>query len=308
MGKNIKKEKRPSGIFALLKHWRFKLTVGEGSANYSLKGQALIFILLGLLVAFSMIPLLMSVCMSFKPINELFFYPPRIFPVQPTLDNYSMMFTLASSTWMPFSRYVFNTVFLALTITVLHVLLAAMAAYPLAKAKFKGKALFNWMILFSLMFVATVTDVANYMTISWFRWLDTYWAVIIPAVGAPLGLFLMRNYMSTIPDTLIEASKMDGANNFVIFWRIIMPIVKPAWLTVGILIFQQVWSQPSSVYLYKEELKTLSYALHNIVGGGLIRIGAAQAVGVVMLIVPAVVFIVGQSKIMNTMVSSGIKE
>lgn len=260
------------------------------------------------LATFSVLPLIMSVGMSLKPIHELFYYPPRILPQNPTLDNFIMLFNLMKTTWVPFSRYVFNTVFITLGATFGHVLLASMAAYPLAKMKIPFVRLLNAMVLLSLMFVPAINDVANYLTISALGWLDTYLAVLIPAIGSSLGLFIMRNYMTTIPDSLIESARMDGCANTGIYWRIIMPMSKPAWLTVIILMFQQLWSQNNSQYVYSENLKTLPYALSQITTGGMIRMGAAQAVGVLMLIVPATVFIVNQTKIIDTMASSGIKE
>ena len=195
-----------------------------------------------------------------------------------------------------------------LAATIGHILLASLAAYPLAKVDFIGRKTINAMVMFSLMFVASINDIANYLTISWLGWLDTYLAAIIPSMGASLGLFIMINYMRTIPDSLIEASRIDGCSEFGTYRRIIMPMAKPAYLTVLILMFQQLWNQNNADYVYNENLKTLPYALTQITTGGLIRTGAAQAVGVLMLIVPAAVFIVNQTKIIDTMATSGIKE
>ena len=146
------------------------------------------------------------------------------------------------------------------------------------------------------------------MTITWFGWLDTYLAVIVPSIGASLGLFIMKNYMSTIPDTLLEAARIDGCSESGIYWRIVMPLAKPVWLTVVILMFQQIWSQNNSQYVYSEQLKTLPYALTQITSGGMVRMGAAQAVGVLMLLVPALVFMFSQTRIIDTMATSGMKE
>ncbi|MFA6736228.1 MAG: carbohydrate ABC transporter permease, partial [Saccharofermentanales bacterium] len=201
-----------------------------------------------------------------------------------------------------------NTVFTAVITTAGHVLLASMAAYPMAKLKIPLMKLFNTLILMSLMFVAAINDIANYLTISSFGWLNTYWAVIIPNMGSALGLFIMKNFMTTIPDTLIESARIDGCSEGGIYWKIVMPMSKPAWLTVVILMFQQIWSQNNSQYVYDEQLKTLPYALTQITSGGMVRIGAAQAVGVLMLIVPAAIFMFNQTRIINTMAYSGIKE
>jgi ABC-type glycerol-3-phosphate transport system permease component len=250
----------------------------------------------------------MSVGMALKPINELFIFPPRFLPASPTLNNFKMLFSLLSSTWVPFSRYLFNTVFTTVIITVSYVLVGSMAAFPLAKNEFSGKKVINLLVLYALMFVPAINDIANYLTVSWLGWIDTYWAIIIPALGAPLGLFIMRNYMTTIPTSLLEAAKIDGCNEISTYARVVMPIVKPAWLTVGVLTFQAIWNSANSVYIYREELKTLPYALSQIVTGGIVRLGAGQAVGVLMLLVPTIVFIATQTTIINTMATSGIKE
>ncbi len=289
-------------------HRRVNL-IGTGSRrNRKAYGDVMMLILIGIMAAFSFFPLLMAVNMSLKPIHELFYYPPKIFAENPTLDNFRMLFSLMQNTRVSFFRYAFNTLFISIGATLGHVFLASMAAYPLAKMKIPGIKTLNQMVMLSLMFVPAVTDVANYLTVSWLGWLDTYWACIVPAMGASLGLFIMRNYMTTIPDTLLEAATIDGCSNYGIYWKIIMPMARPAWLTVTILMFQQVWNMDNTNYVYSEALKTLPYALSQITSGALVRMGAAQAVGVLMMIVPAVVFLVNQTKIIDTMASSGIKE
>lgn len=286
-----------------------KRLLGTGSRlNRKAYGDVMMLMLVGIMAAFSFFPLLMAVSMSLKPIHELFYYPPKLLAENPTLDNFRMLLSLMQNTRVSFFRYAFNTVFISVVVTIGHVFLASMAAYPLAKLKIPGISAINTLVMLSLMFVSAVTDVANYLTVSWLGWLDTYWASIIPAMGASLGLFIMRNYMSTIPDTLLEAARMDGCTDFQLYWRIVMPMARPAWLTVAILMFQQIWSMDNTNYVYDEALKTLPYALSQITSGAMVRVGAGQAVGVLMMIVPAIVFLVNQTKIIDTMASSGIKE
>ena len=286
-----------------------KRLLGTGSRlNRKAYGDVMMLILVGLMAAFSFFPLLMAVSMAMKPIHELFYYPPKLLAENPTLDNFRMLLSLMQNTRVSFFRYAFNTVLISVSVTIGHVFLASMAAYPLAKLKIPGIKAINTLVMLSLMFVSAVTDVANYLTVSWLKWLDTYWACIIPTMGASLGLFIMRNYMSTIPDSLLEAARMDGCTDFQLYWRIVMPLSKPAWLTVAILMFQQVWSMDNTNYVYDESLKTLPYALSQITSGALVRQGAGQAVGVLMMIVPAIVFMVNQSKIIETMASSGMKD
>lgn len=276
--------------------------------NRSKTGNLMIFIFIGIIAAYSVIPLILMVSNSLKPISELFIYPPKWFPIKPTFDNYKVLFSLMSSTWIPFSRYVFNTFFVTIATTALHIFIVSLAAYPLAKHTFRGKNLINTLVMYSLMFVPAVTDVVNYMTISKLNLINTYAAMILPNVYYTLGLFLLRNYMTTIPTTLVEAAKIDGCTEWRILWKIIMPMAKPAWLTLVILMIQNMWSQPNNIYVYAEKYKTLPAALSQITTGGIIRVGAGQAVGVIMLIVPAVVFVFNQKQMVETMASSGIKE
>ena len=114
-------------------------------------------------------------------------------------------------------------------------------------------------------------------------------------------------FMSDIPMELIESAKIDGASEFQIYWNIVMPMVKPAWLTLIILLFQQLWNNDGGTYIYTESLKPLSYSLHQIVAGGVARQGTSAAVMLIMMIVPITVFILSQSQIIETMAHSGMK-
>ena len=218
---------------------------------------------------------------------------------------------MMGESWVPFSRYFFNTIFVTVTGTVGHVIVASMAAFVLAKHKFPGRNLFFSTVILALMFSYHVTGIPNYLIMSRLNWIDTYLALIVPYFSYPLGLFLMKQFMEQIPDSLLESARIDGAGEFRIFWQIVMPSVKPAWLTLIIFIFQQLWGLQGGVYIYSEQLKTLSYAFNQILMGGAItiaRAGVGGAVGLVMMIPPVVLFIITQSNIMETMATSGIKE
>ena len=167
-------------------------------------------------------------------------------------------------------------------------------------------ALFG-LVTAALMFTPLVGDIVNYMTMSALGWIDNYLALIIPAGATSLGLFLMRQFMVQIPEDLLNAARIDGTSEFGVLFRIVIPNVKPAWLTLAIFSFQSLWSVASSPYIYREELKTLPYALSQVVAGGIARAGAGAAVGVVIMVVPVVFFIFSQSQIMETMTASGIK-
>ena len=264
-----------------------------------------LLVILGMMMAF---PFYYTLIQSIKPSEELFQFPPRLYVIRPTGEHYTELFQLMSNMWVPFSRYLFNTLFISIVGTLLHVFLAGMAAYPLAKHKFPGRNLIFWLIVTALMFSTHVTAIPNYLVMSHLGWLDNYLSLIIPAIAKPMGLFLMKQFMEQVPDSLIEAARIDGASEFRIFATIVMPSVKPAWLTLIIFCFQDLWNLQGSNYIYSENLKTLPYALSQISAAGISRAGATAAVAVIMMIVPITIFILCQSNIIETMVSSGIKE
>ena len=276
--------------------------------NRSRAGNVLMFLFLAGFAVYSALPILLIFLQSVKPLNELFIYPPRFFVMNPTFDNFRQLSSLMSSTWVPFIRYIFNSVFVSVTGTVGHIVVASMCAYPLAKMNLKGGNVIFTIIVTSLMFAPTVSDIINYQTISTLGMLDNYLAIILPALGTSLGLYIMKQFMSQIPDALIESAHIDGASTFTVFWKIVMPNVKPAWLTLAIFSFQGLWNNANTTYIYREGLKSLPYALNQIVGGGIIRAGAGAAVSVIILMVPLLLFIFTQSRIIETMSTSGMKE
>ena len=258
---------------------------------------------------FMFLPMLYVILQSLKPLDELWMFPPRFYVINPTLKNFSDLFSLMADSWVPFSRYIFNTVFISVTGTFGNLLLASMAAYALAKQKFPGRDFMFDMVVKSLMFTSTVTSIATFITMSILHWVDTYFAIIIPAFGYTLGLYLMKQFMETnVPDATLESARLDGASEFYAFWVIAMPMVKPAWLTLIIYSFQGLWNSGSSIYIYSEQLKTLNYAISQITAAGIARAGASAAATVVMMAVPILVFVISQSNIIETMGSSGMKD
>ncbi len=279
--------------------------------NRSWAVDIMLFLLLGGVAFFMAIPLIFTISNAFKPIDEIFVFPPKMLVRHPTLKNFTDLVNIFSDSWVPFSRYVFNTFFIAITGTVGHVIIASAAAYPLAKIRFPGRNFLFSLVVMSLMFTAYVTQVPNYMTISWLHLINTYWAILLPSFGMTLGLYLMKQFMEQIPDALLEAAKIDGASEYRVFWTIVMPIVKPAWLTLIIFSLQSLWtngSVTSHKYIYSEQLKTVDYVFGQIASGGLVRTGPVAAVTLLMMSVPIIVFIVTQSNIMQTMSTSGLKE
>ncbi len=276
--------------------------------NRSLTVSLMLFLLLAVFGCFMALPLLFAVNNAFKPLDELFVFPPRLFVNNPTTDNFYDLFALMGNSWVPLSRYIANTLFITIAGTVGHILFASAAAYPLAKYRFPGsKVLFNIVVL-SLMFSGAVTSIPNYMVMSWLGWINTHASIIVPSLGFSLGLFLMKQFMEQIPDALLEAAKIDGANEYRIYWTIVMPNVKPAWLTLMILQFPILWGSDGGNFIYSENLKTLHYALGQITQGGIARAGVGAAVALMLMIVPIALFIVSQSSVIQTMTTSGMKE
>ena len=273
----------------------------------SLAGDIALFVLLAAFGCFSAYPLVYSICAAFKPLSELFIVPPKLFFEHPTLDNFSDLANLLETSWVPFSRYFFNTIWITLAGTIGHVVFASMAAYPLAKYTFPGSKIIFGLVVYSLMFAGQVTATPRYIIFSSLGLVDTQLAIIVPAFAYSLGLYLMKQFMSDIPMELIESAKIDGASEFQIYWNIVMPMVKPAWLTLIILLFQQLWNNDGGTYIYSEQIKPLSYSLHQIVAGGVARQGTSAAVMLIMMIVPITVFILSQSQIIETMAHSGMK-
>ena len=272
-------------------------------------GDAGITVLLVLLGAFMFLPMVYVVMQSLKPLDELWMYPPKFYVQNPTFENFKSLFSLMNISWVPFSRYIFNTVFTSVMGTFGHLFIASLAAYTLAKIKFPGGKMMFKTVQTSLMFHSTVTAITSFIIMSMFGWLDTYLAIIVPAWGSTLGLYLMKQFMDTnVPDTVLESARLDGSGELQTYWVIAMPMVKPAWLTLIVYSFQGLWNAGASMYIHSEQLKSLNYAIGQITAGGIKRAGASAAAQVVMMLVPILVFVFSQSNIVETMGSSGMKD
>jgi len=214
-----------------------------------------------------------------------------------------------SSSWVPFSRYIFNTVFITVAGVLGNLIISSLCAYALSKIPFPGHKFFFQLIQKSLMFSATVAGIINFISMSLLGWVDSYLAIIVPAWATTTGLYLMKQFMdSNVSDAVLESARLDGSSEFNTFFRIAMPMVKPAWLTLIIYSFQGLWQTGSSTFIYSEELKTVNYAIGQILSAGAVRNGASAASSFIMMVVPIVVFLLSQSQIIETMGSSGMKD
>lgn len=287
---------------------RKKLFRREKQLNRSAAGNSLLFALMIICGIFMALPLVMIVNNALKPLDEIYQYPPKIFVRNPSLENFSDLFILMSDSWVPFSRYILNTVIITGFGTAGHIIVASLAAYPLAKHDFPGKNILFQMVVLAMMFSWVVTQIPNYIIISYLGINNTYLALILPACAYSMGLYLMKQFMEQIPDSLLESARLDGATEFKVFTTIMMPNVKPAWLTLAIFQFQSMWSNQGTGFLRSEQLKPLQYALNQITLGGAARAGASAAVQFIIAAIPIIFFLACQSNVLETMATSGMKE
>ncbi|MCQ2493717.1 MAG: carbohydrate ABC transporter permease [Lachnospiraceae bacterium] len=285
-----------------------KKLIKRRKPNRSIWGDIFLYIFLVFVAVVMVFPIVYAVNSALKPLDELFMFPPRIFAKNPTMDNFSDLFVTMGKSWVSFSRYLFNTVFITGVGTAGHLFIASMAAFVLAKYDFPGGQGFFKLVTVAMMFTGYVTQIPNYLLLNKLGWIDSYWAIIIPAFASPMGLFLMKQFMEGLPTSLIEAAKIDGANEFKVFFSIVMPNVKPAWMTLIIFSVQGLWNNRASTFIYSEEKKTLVYAMQQIQSGGIARTGQGAAVLVVLMVVPIAIFIFSESQILETMASSGLKD
>ena len=275
----------------------------------SRSGNAFWFVLLMIFGLFSILPLVYSVATSLKPLDELMLFPPRFFVRRVTFENYTALPSLLAKLYVPFSRYLFNSVFVSVATTFLHIIVAAMASFVLAKSDLKGRNVIFWVVQFALLYNVYTLSVPQYLIFANLGMIDTYLVYILPYIPSTMGVFLMKQFMEkSVPDSLLEAAKIDGAGYFYTFWRIVMPMVRPAWLTLALFAFRDMWAIQPQGTVFNESLKTLPYAMGQITAGGIARAGSAMAATVILMIPPIIVFLISQSNVIETMSSAGIKE
>jgi len=274
-------------------------------------GWTFTYIFMGLLVAFTALPLIYLVNHAFKPMDELFLFPPRFFVMRPTLNNFSDLLMAMDGVVVPFTRYLFNSVFTTTMAVFGTVIICSLGAFGLAKYKLPGADAIFAIIVAALMFPPQVTQIPNYIIVQRLGMLDTYWSLIIPRLAVAFNIFLMKQFMDQVHDSFIEAARIDGGSDFYIFWRIVMPMAKPAWATLVVFSFVANWNDFFSplIFITEQSMKTLPLALQLIAGGpGNIARTGAMAVATFLTTVPTIlIFVFMQSKVMKTMAYSGIK-
>lgn len=272
-------------------------------------GNFVFFFLLALAGLFTLLPMIYMIVTSLKPLDELLIFPPRFFVQRPTLSNYAALPALLSSMKIPLSRYIFNSVFVSVIVTFFQIIFGSMAAFVLSKCRIRGAVVFFLIVQFSLLYNGQTLGIPQYIIFAKMGIINTYWVYILPSLQSSMSVFLFKQYMDdSIPDALLEAAKIDGANLFHIYWRIVMPNIKPAWITVCLFGFQAIWAVQPAGTIFDESLRTLPSILSQISAGGLARAGSSMAASVLLMLPPVLVYIVSQSRVMETMSSAGMKD
>lgn len=285
-----------------------KLKASNKQAGKKIGGTVAIFLFLTILGLFMVLPIYLTIVMSIKPVEELFIFPPKLYAIRPTFDNFKEMFGALHQNRVPFSRYVFNSIFVTATVTIAQCIFASMAAFVLAKCRFPGSKVINSIIVVALLYQSNVIYIMQYIVMAKLHMIDTYWALILPSIASPMGLFLMRQSIGQVPDAMIEAAKVDGAGLFRICWQIVMPNQKPALMTLIIFAFQAAWNIQAGSVVFQEQYKTLPTVVTQAASSGLARVGVAMAAAVFMLVPPIIVFMLAQRQVIETMAHSGIKD
>lgn len=269
-------------------------------------GYFTILILFGL---FTVFPLFYCIITSLKPLDELLIFPPRFWVARPTFNNFKVLPALLSNLEIPLSRYVFNSLFIAISTTIVQMIFGSMAAFTFSKSKIKGARFSFTLITTMMLYNGATLGVPQYLIFSKLGIIDTYWVYILPAIPSTVNCFLMKQFMdASVNNSLLEAARIDGAGVVGMYWRIVMPIMKPAIMTVLLFAFQSMWSVVPGGTIFSEELKTLPYVMSSISAGGIARSGSSMAITVILMLPPIMVFVVTQSNVLETMGSSGIKE
>jgi len=274
----------------------------------SVGGDIAIFVLLAILGCFMLFPIYLSIVQSLKPVEEFYNFPPKMYPVRPTNQNFVELFQVAGNMWVPFSRYLFNSVFVTVVVTVSQLLFSSSAAYVLSKVKAPGIKFLNKVIEISLLFQSTVTYIMVYMVLAKTNMINTYFAITLPFIATPLSLFFMRQFMGQIHDSMIEAAQLDGAGHLRICWQVVMPNVKPAWITLIIFAFNSAWQITGYSYIYNEALKTIPTVMEQVKASGIARMGVSAAAAVFIMLPPMIMFVFCQSNVLETMAQSGLKD
>lgn len=275
------------------------------------RSQIKFYLILLPILIIMMLPIFFIIFHAFKPLDELYAYPPKFFPSRLTFDNFKQLIAASSQTGIPFIRYFFNSILVAIIVIVLSIFFGSLAAYAFSFLEFKSKKLVFAANQVAIMFVAIAVAVPRYIVMSKLGIINTFFAHIVPLIAIPVGVFLLKQFMDQIPRELYDAAKIDGADNFQIYYRIILPLIKPALATIAILAFQSAWNnvETSQLFINDEALKTLPYYFSTLTLGtsSIAAQGISAAASLIIFVPNILLFIILQRNVMNTMAHSGLK-
>jgi ABC-type glycerol-3-phosphate transport system permease component len=300
---------------------RYRLSRYTGVRNRGINPQGFhvsqikFYVLLLPLSALMLLPIVFIFSSAFKPPDELFAYPPRFLVTNPTLKNFADLFSKLSTSGIPVSRYLFNSILITLVTVVASILVSSAAAYALSKKRFKLKQTLFAINNVALMFVPVAVTIPRFLVIEKLSLLNTFWVHILPVLAMPVGLFLLKQFIDGVPDEVLEAAQIDGASDWWIYWRIVLPMIRPAIATIAILTFQAAWNNAeiSTLYINNESLRTLAFYLGTLTSttatgaSAVAGQGIAAAAALIMFLPNLVIFIFLQSQVMSTMSHSGLK-
>lgn len=264
-----------------------------------------LYTVLILISIFMILPFVWMLSTSFKLPQDIFGYPPRLIPENPTLNNYTYIFQEKN-----LLRILFNTIIIALSFTLLSLFFTALGGYGFAKFEFPGKKILFALLLATMIIPGAVMMVPSFVIMRELGWVDKFWPLIVPGAANAFGIFFFRQYISTINDELMDAARIDGASEFGIFWRIILPIIAPGMISLGLIFFMGSWNNYLGplIYLKSPENWTITVAINALIGGaGLTYWGSQMAMSVISLIPLLIIFLIFQRRFVEGITAGAVK-
>jgi ABC-type glycerol-3-phosphate transport system permease component len=261
-------------------------------------------VLIGISI-FMLLPFVWMISTSFKLPEDVFGFPPVLFSPRSTLVNYQFLFEQKNLLLI-----VWNTFFVAATGTLLSLLFCSLGGYGFAKYSFRGKNILFGLLLATMIIPGAVTMVPSFVLMRWLGWYNTFWPLIVPGAANAFGIFFMRQYIASISDDLIDAGRIDGANELGIYWRIILPIIVPGLTSLGLIFFMASWNNYLGplIWLKSPEKFTLPLAIFQFGGAvGLTNYNGQMAMSVISIVPLLIIFLVFQRRFVEGITAGAVK-
>ncbi len=268
-------------------------------------GKILLYAGMIVVAGMALAPLFWMVSASFMPTGQASTFPPPFLPRQVTLEHYLSLFTRLN-----LARYLFNSAFLAITVTLISLVINSMAGYAFAKYRFRGRDAIFKLLIASLIIPAQVTMLPLFLMLNKMGVLNSYLGVIIPGMASIFGIFLIRQFALSIPDSLIEAARIDGATDFRIYWSLILPLCKPVLITLAVFTFMGTWNDFlwPLIVMTDDSMYTLPVALANLSLEHVQDTELMMAGSVITIAPVLIVFAAVQKYYISGIMAGGIKE